>query len=487
MSHAATVAEHLRRTIRRAVALVAAGFAVGLALAPAGNAGGPDLTIGATEDAVRSPLLAVSKSEMNLVSLAGFQAVRITQIWSPGERAVSASDRTILRNVASAAALDAVQVLVSVLPYGSATTPLTDADQADFAAYAASVARAATGVRIVIVGNEPNLNRYWLPQFNEDGSDAAAPAYESLLARTYDALKSESPALTVLGGALSPRGGDVPGIRPTHSPTVFIRDLGAAYRASGRTKPIMDGFAFHPYEDNSNVGPDTGTHPNTTTIAIADYAKLVALLGEAFDGTAQAGSALPIYYDEFGVESVIPPAKRSHYTGTEPDTTKPGPEEQQATYYRQAIELAFCQPTVKALFLFHAFDEPALAGWQSGLYYADHTPKSSLDPVRTAIELSRRGSVAHCPGMRLAVHATASQQKSRLFVTCDIDCAYVAQLYRLPGKLLFSKRGGATGKRASRLPFAVPRAAARYRLRISAVATVNPGAPTTLLRTVRPG
>jgi hypothetical protein len=482
-SHSATVAERLWRTIRRLGVVLAAG----LALAPAAHAGGPGLTIGATDDAVRSPLIAVSKSEMNLIALAGFDAVRITQVWAPGETSVSAADRTVLHNVTSAAALDAVQVLVSVLNYGSATTPLTPAEQADFAAYAASVARAASGVRIVIVGNEPNLNRYWLPQFNDDGSDAAAPAYESLLALTYDALKAESPSLTVLGGAVSPRGGDVPGIRPTHSPTVFIRDLGAAYRASGRTKPIMDGFAFHPYEDNSSIAPDAGTHPNTTTIALADYDKLEALLGEAFDGTAQAGTTLPIYYDEFGVESVIPADKASHYTGTEPTTTKPVSEATQAAYYRQAIALAFCQPTVKVLSLFHAFDEPALAGWQSGVYYADDTPKSSLAPVHAAMELSRRGVIAHCPGMRLAVHATASQQGSRLSLTCDLDCTYVAQLYRLPGKLLVSKRGRATGRLASRLPFVVPKASAKYRLRVSAVAAVNPGAATTLVRSVLPG
>jgi hypothetical protein len=481
--HRATVAERLWRTILPFVAVLGAAFF----LAPAASANGPSLTIGATDDIVRSPLLAVSKSEMNLIALAGFRAVRITQIWAPGDRTVSAADRAILHNVTSAAALDAMQVLVSVLPFGSATTPLTTTDQADFAAYAASVARAATGVRIVIVGNEPNLNRYWLPQFNDDGSDAAAPAYESLLALTYDALKAESPSLTVLGGAVSPRGGDVAGLRPTHSPTVFIRDLGTAYRASGRAKPIMDGFAFHPYEDNSSIAPDAGTHPNTTTIALADYDKLVALLGEAFDGTAQAGSTLPIYYDEFGVESVIPAAEQSHYTGTEPDTTKPVSEATQAAYYREAMALAFCQPTVHALFLFHAFDEPALAGWQSGVYYATGAPKSSLAPVRTAMELSRRGVVAQCPGMGLAVHATATQQGSHLSLTCDLDCTYVAQLYRLPGKLLASKRGRAIGGRASRLPLVVPKATARYRLRLSATASANPGAATTLLRVVSPG
>ena len=45
---------------------------------------------------------------------------------------------------------------------------------------------------------------------------------------------------------LAPRGGDDPGVaRQTHSPTAFITDLGAAYRASGRTKPA-DGHVLDP-------------------------------------------------------------------------------------------------------------------------------------------------------------------------------------------------------------------------------------------------
>jgi hypothetical protein len=445
------------------------------------------MQIGATEDAVRSPLLAVSKAQMNLLALAGFDAVRITQTWAPGERTVSLADATILRNTTTAAALDGITVVASILNVGSATTPLTDADQSDFAAYAASVVRTAPGIRTVIVGNEPNLNRYWLPQFADDGSDVAAPAYETLLARTYDTVKAAAPGVTVLGGAVSPRGGDVAGIRPTHSPTVFIRDLGTAYRASGRTTPIMDGFAFHPYEDNSSIAPVAGTHPNTTTIALADYGKLVALLGEAFDGTAQQGSTLPIYYDEFGVETQIPPAKQHLYTGDEPAATKPVPETTQAAYYRQAIQLAFCQPTVRALFLFHAIDEKALSGWQSGLYYADDTPKSSLAAVRTAMEQSHRGSVAACPGLQLTVQAKAAQHGSNVDLTCDLDCSYVAQLYRLPGHLLLTRRGTAVGGAARVLPLRVPRTPGRYRIRISIVATVNRGAATTVLQPLAPG
>jgi hypothetical protein len=424
---------------------------------------------------------------MNLLALAGFRAVRITQTWAPGERAVSAVDAATLRNVMTAATLDDVEVFVSILNFGSATTPLTDADQSDFAAYAVSVMRTAPGIRVVIVGNEPNLNRFWLPQFNDDGSDAAAPAYETLLAQTYDALKSAYPHLTVLGGALSPRGGDVAGLRPTHSPTAFIRDLGTAYRAGGRSTPIMDGLDLHPYEDTSSIAPVTGTHPNTTTIALADYGKLVGLLGEAFDGTAQQGSTLPIYYDEFGVESEIPPAKQHLYTGTEPSTTKPVPEATQAAYYRQAVQLAFCQTNVRSLFVFHAFDEAALSGWQSGLYYADDTSKASLAPMRLAMEQSRRGSVTSCPGLRLAVHVKAVQRGAQVFLLCDLDCSYVAQLYRLPGRLLVSRHGEGIGGVERALPLHVPVAQARYRLRLSASAAVNRGAASTLLLPLAPG
>ena len=172
--------------------------------------------------------------------------------------------------------------------------------------------------------------------------------------------------MRVYGGALSPRGADNPsGSRPTHSPTTFIRDLGIAYRASGRDRPVMDAFAIHPYPDNSSQAP-TVAHPLNTTIAVADYGKLVALLGEAFDGTAQPGSELPILYGEFGVESEIPAAKAALYTGTEPTTTKPVVEQTQAAYYEQALALAFCQPNVEGMLLFLSRDERARTSWQSG-------------------------------------------------------------------------------------------------------------------------
>jgi hypothetical protein len=469
------------------VSRVIAVLAAALAFAPVAHAAGPSLLIGVTEDAVRSPDLATTKTQMDLIKLAGFGAVRVTQVWAPGETALSDGDAAVLGNVSIAAKLDGIQVFASVLNATAQTTPLTPEDQADFGSFAASLVTTVPAITHLIVGNEPNLNLYWLPQFDAEGGDAAAAAYESLLATTYDAVKAAAPDVVVLGGAVSPRGNDKPdGTRLTHSPSTFIPDLGAAYVASGRTTPIMDGFAFHPYEDNSSIAPVNGLNPKSTSVMIADYDKLAGLLGEAFDGTAQPGSALPIYYDEFGVQSQVPPEEASLYTGAEQSTTKPVDELTQGEYYTQAIQIAFCSPTVAGLFLFHSEDETALTGWQSGLFYPDGTPKASLPAVQLAIRLARRGVVARCPGLALTPKAKASQHGAKLVLSCDIDCAYVAQLYRLPGKLLATKRGRVVGGTPGTLPIRPPRLSGRYRLRLTIRAPVNPGPPKVVLLAVRP-
>ena len=130
----------------------------------------------------------------------------------------------ILRNVAVAARLTGVSVYLSVYPPGSRSTPLTPEAREQFAAYVTVLAQQLPSVKDVIVGNEPNLNRFWMPQFNPDGSDAAAPAYLALLARSYDALKAVDPEIRVWGGALAPRGID----RPTAPATPIRRSRSCA-------------------------------------------------------------------------------------------------------------------------------------------------------------------------------------------------------------------------------------------------------------------
>jgi hypothetical protein len=444
--------------------------------APA-SAGGPTMLIGAAEDAVRQPTLVGAKAQMDLLTSAGLNAVRLTQVWAPGQTAPTQADVDVLNNVAEAASLDGVQVFLVVMNFGSRTTPLTDQDRQDFASYAAAIARDVPGIRRFVIGNEPNLNRYWLPQFDLDGSDAAAAGYEALLAQTYDALKAVSSDILVLGGALSPHGGDDPNsIRLTHSPTAFITDMGTFYRASGRTKPIMDGLAIHPYEDNSSIAPVNGRHPNSTTIAIADYDKLVSLLGNAFDGTAQRGSTLPIYYTEFGVESQIPATKASLYTGSEIASVKPVSESVQGEYYRQAIELAFCQANVRGFFIFHTIDEGDLNRWQSGLFYVDQRPKSDLPAVRTAVKQAHRGVVTRCPALTLRPRASLAVNvapRVRADLRCDIDCTY-ALTVRTAGRTIRRRHGLAIGgtRRPVQLGALRP---GRYTIGVSLIAPVNPG------------
>jgi hypothetical protein len=287
-----------------------------------------------------------------------------------------------------------------------------------------------------------------------------------------------SPAIRVYGGALAPRGVDRPSTgRDTISPTRFLRELGAAYRASGRAVPVMDALAIHPYADNSSQSPDFA-HPLSATIGVADYGKLVALLGEAFDGTSQPGSALPVLYDEFGVESVVPPEKAALYTGTEPATTRPVDEATQARYYRRALELAFCQPTVTGMLLFHSHDERELAAWQSGVYYADGTPKSSLPAVRDALEATRGGSIARCSGLALALKPRVAFDPRRLSVAfrCNLDCVWRARLVKLPaGSTTAARSGRALRDERTVVSLARKLRPGRYRLSVSLVHPVNPG------------
>ena len=168
--------------------LVLGLLALAAVLPGTAHAGGPTMLIGAAEDAVRQPTLVGAKAQMDLMTSAGFNAVRLTQVWAPGQTEPAPGDVDVLRNVAQAARLDGVPVFLVVMNFGSRTTPLSDEDRQDFSAYAAAIARAVPQIRRFVIGNEPNLNRYWLPQFNLDGSDAAAEGYEALLAQTYDAL-----------------------------------------------------------------------------------------------------------------------------------------------------------------------------------------------------------------------------------------------------------------------------------------------------------
>jgi hypothetical protein len=424
---------------------------------------GTGMFVGATEDAVRSLDPVTAKSKMDLVALAGFGVVRMTVLWSPGRQTIGGDDLTVLQNASAAAQLDGVRLVVSIYPTDWRSTPRSSLARGQFAQFAASIARRFPTITDYVVGNEPNLNRFWMPQFGLGGVDLAAPSYELLLAKTYDALKSVSPDVNVIGGALSPHGqDDAAAARQTHSPTEFIRDLGAAYRKTGRRLPIMDMFAIHPYLIPSSL-PPSFAHPKTTSIGIADYPKLVRLLTHAFAHTAQRGETLPIIYDEFGYQSQIPARKQPLYTHLKAPGAKDAISEAlQATYYRQAFALAACQPTVAGLLIFHVVDERDARAWQSGVYYSNATPKSSLAGVRDGALAAQTGTLSRCAKSKttdnlsgVAFHepSTVGPTTLDLDFSCALPCSYQVQIVDAQtGEIVADAAGKAVGRQTVTVP-----------------------------------
>ena len=300
-------------------------------------------------------------------------------------------------------------------------------------------------LRDVIVGNEPNLNRFWLPQFNEDGTGASAAAYLALLAATYDAVKAAAPETIVWGGALAPRGVDKPFTgRDTISPTRFIREWGEAYAGERPHDPVHGRLRLPSLRRQLQLGRSTCRRTTPTTSRSSTRTSSCACSARPSTARAQVGSGLPILYDEYGIESIVPPEKAVQYAGTEPATTRPVDEWAQAAAYAQAIKLAYCQSNVAGILLFHALDEAGLSGWQSGLYYPDGTPKSSLGVVRDTMDAIASGALGKCAVAIRPVVAFAPRTRT-ISLRCDRDCVYRARLVRLPAGSITAWKNGRAG------------------------------------------
>src|SRR5262249_7742480 len=157
--------------------------------------------------------------------------------------------------------------------------------------------------------------------------EIACAAYEPALAAGYDALKAVNPAIRVIGVGLSPRGNDLVAAadNSSASPVRCLRDIGAAYRASGRTTPIMDELAFHAYPERDSA--PFGLSSAWPKVGIVDLDRIKQAVWDAFNGTAQptfaeAGQsvmlpALKLRVAEVGWQVGIVPSAQSAYTGTE--------------------------------------------------------------------------------------------------------------------------------------------------------------------------
>jgi hypothetical protein len=305
------------------------------------------------------------------------------------------------------AAAAGIRIVLAVQPiHALAFSTNTAARIAAFARYVGQVARRWPQVREFVIGNEPNVRRFFQPQHAADGSIVSAGVYEQVLAASYDSLKKIDPGITVDGLGLSPRGNDR-GIgvgAESVSPVRFIAALGAAYRKSGRTTPIADVLDVHAY---SNINTQPLTRPYQWPQAgAADLDRLKQAWWDAFHGTGQSvfqekddrpkpGGYVTFRIDESGTQVKIDPTKvdAKLYTGRE--NVPLVDEATQARYYNDLISLVKCDPDVQTLDLFHLIDEPLLLGFQSGLLRVDGSLRPSYAAVKKAIAAAGTCATPH--------------------------------------------------------------------------------------------
>ena len=311
--------------------------------------------------------------------------------WQPGQTQATDSDAAAfgeaVRNAGSQ------KLILSVCGSPSAA-PVDVASQ--YCSFVSSLLDRFPQVAAVNIWNEANLAHFWRQQFNRNGSSAAPAAYEALMPRCYDAIKSRHPSVRVLT-SLSPRGNDNPHARSniSHSVKSFVAKMGLAYRRSHRRARIFDAWGQNVYGSSSKERPWVR---HRLDIGEGDYARLLSYLSAAFRGMRQpvpGQKDVRSWYLEDVFQTGVG-AKRSFYGNTETDrgvVAPVGGRVSQASQLTDAIRLAYCQPAVGGFFNFLLADESSLHDWQSGILFADWAPKPSYQGLKDVIAEVNSGRV----------------------------------------------------------------------------------------------
>ena len=356
----------------------------------------PSLLLGVADDRIEDAPAPTG----DLIRGLGLGAVRIVVLWEQGQSMLSASQAAMLAGVVSSA--PDMRIVLASRSRSGAAAPRTDAERAAYCSFLADAAVRFPAIRDFGVWLEPNKQHFWAPQYSADGESVAPAHYVALLAHCWDVLHSARADVNVIGPSTSSKGNDRPAARSnvSHSPAAFIRAMGAAYRASGRTAPLLDTVGHHAYGEHAAERP-WFRHRRSSTLGLGDWYGLMQALHDAFSATPQpvpGEGDVAIWYLESGFQTTPSATPAARYTGVETEK-HPLPElvadgdldpatpraPDHATQLRDAIELAYCQPHVGALFNFLLYDEQQLGRWQSGLFGVDGTPKASITAYRQAV------------------------------------------------------------------------------------------------------
>jgi hypothetical protein len=467
------------------------------ALACATGAGATD--IGANDDTGMFAPDAGASFYREMASI-GMRETVLTVRWLPSDP-LGLGDRPLLDLTVAAARSAGLSVVFAAYPYPPREVASGIARPAAFGAWLAELARQYPDVREFVVGNEPNQPAFWRPQFART-AQASARTFGPFLAAGYDALKAVDPTLTVVGVGLSPRGNDRPLARSnvSTSPVRFLQALGAWYRSSGRTTPLMDGLSFHPYPNKATDPLSRGyAWPNA---GFVNLDRVKQAIWDAFAGTAQPTTleGLRLYLDEVGWQ--VDTSGRDGYAGDE--NVPVADEEKQALVYGALVRATACDADIAAVNLFGFKDDAVRAGFQAGLLRADGTERPALAVVRDAIAATGCDSaVTTWHPSRAVIGANRSGVRLvRASVVVDVTAAEgaSARACLLRGAQTLSSARRALTSRSTHVgtctsgtieanrptTLRLPRTAGRQTLAVRLAADANPGRSSTLLR-ILPG
>lgn len=368
------------RLLAAAIALLTTAVLAGASVAPAAD-------IGANDDSAKYAVDGGAAVFAEMRSL-GLKQVVIGVRWQPSE-AIVIQDKQLL-DLAIANALDAgLRVVLAVYPYPPREIEAGLGSPSLFGGFVGALASIYPVVRQFVIGNEANQPAFWRPQFSSTGANVSAKAFGPYLAAAYDALKGVDPTLAVVGVGLSPRGNDRPTAKDniSTSPVRFLRALGDWYRRSGRTRPLMDGFSFHPYPRRATDPLERGySWPN---VGFVNLDRLKQALWDAFHGTPQTTTldGLKLHLDEVGWQ--VDTSRQAGYHGAEnvPVTD----EITQAAIYGDLLRRTACDPDIAELSFFGFRDDTLRTGFQVGLQRADGFPRPAATAVREAIDETAAG------------------------------------------------------------------------------------------------
>lgn len=211
-------------------------------------------------------------------------------------------------------------------------------------------------VRLFSAWNEPNLEQFLAPQFDEAGESVSPTLYVALARAIYDGVKRANPDALVAIGETSPRGHDRPSrgtVQDSHSPARFARLLSEESPAVR-----FDAWAQHPYPPRPEIAPDRPVRWPRVSLANLER------FGESLDDWF-GRDGVPIWITEYGHETR--PGEPLGVTGSV-----------QAAFAEDALALASGNPRVRVFVWFVLHDrlgEP----WQSGLISEDGSPKPSFE------------------------------------------------------------------------------------------------------------